>query len=447
MELRADRGVTEYNERRLERVRLADGLDGVACYFRDVSGEVLARRAIETTSRALAEADRRKDEFLATLSHELRNPLAPLRTGVDLLGRAGHKSEVVDRVREMMDRQLAHLGRLVDDLLDVSRITRGSVTLRLADLDLRTVIQAAVELTNPVIAEYRHELLLSLGDIPLPIRGDFARLVQVVGNLLSNAAKYGGVGGTITVRADANGGSARLAVCVTGFGIPAASLKSLFEMFTQLPAHREMTGGGGLGIGLALARQLVQLHGGSIVAHSDGVGCGSEFVVELPLAGAVRAAPAQATSSARRTTATTVRRRLVVVDDNVDASDALCMLLELQGHTAEAFYDGPSALRAIERSAPDVVLLDIGLPGMDGYEVARRIRAQSWGRTLTLCALTGWGQPADKECAYAAGFDRHLTKPLTLETLQSVLDGLGENDSVRMPDRSRSEADASSARA
>jgi PAS domain S-box-containing protein len=366
---------------------------------------------------ALHEADRRKDEFLAVLGHELRNPLAPLSSGLELLQCAGSSADVIESVRAMMERQLGHLVRLVDDLLDVSRISRGKIALQRAPLDLGGVIEAAVELVKPKMSERRHTLVLERAERALPVQGDFQRLTQVVGNLLSNAAKYTEPEGTILVRSEACGTEALVRVSDTGFGIPPERLSALFQMFSQVPEHRTRTGGGGLGIGLSLSRQLIELHGGSIEAQSRGLGEGSEFVIRLPLA-----PPAAGTAqAAQRSSAAGPQQRVLIVDDNVDAANILAKLLSLKGHVVHAVHDGAAALQAVEVFAPAVVLLDIGLPEMDGYEVARRIRARPDGAHMLLVAVTGWGQHEDKQRAAAAGFDHHLTKPVDLASLERLL--------------------------
>jgi len=365
---------------------------------------------------ALREADRRKDEFLAVLGHELRNPLAPLRAGIELLKEAEQRPELLRNLREMMERQLAHLIHLVDDLLDLARVTRGDIDLQHAPLDLRVVIRAAVELGMPLIDARRHRLEVDAGDKVLPVEGDFQRLTQVIGNLLSNAAKYTETGGSIRVTAGIENDQAVVRVRDNGYGIPVERLNGVFEMFSQVPEHRAKTGGGGIGIGLALSRQLVTLHGGSIRAESAGLGHGSEFIVSLPLA-----ADAPQTVETEETARTDTARRVLVVDDNRDAAESLRLVLKLDGHDVEAVHGGLEALHAVERFRPDVVLLDIGLPEMDGYEVARRIRARPEGGRIRLFALTGWAQEEDKQKALAAGFDEHLTKPVDSAVLRRLI--------------------------
>jgi len=389
---------------------------GLACYFRDISER---KRAEE----ALRDADRRKDEFLAVLGHELRNPLAPLRSGVELLELARDRPELLEGIRVMMARQLGHLVHLVDDLLDLSRITRGDIQLQQATLDLHTVVTAAVELAKPFIVERGHRLTVDAPADTVHVFGDFERLTQVISNLLSNAAKYTSPGGAIALRVQSSDGNALVRVRDTGFGIPVERLDDIFEMFTQVPEHRAHMGGGGLGIGLALSRRLAELHGGTLEAASNGLGSGSEFTLRLPLAEVATQEPAQ---TARAAGPRPSSRRVLVVDDNVDAADSLRLVLDLQGHETEVAYDPLSALTAVERFGPDCVLLDIGLPGIDGYETARRIRALPGGDRTRLIAVTGWGQQEDKQRASAAGFDAHLTKPVDFSAVAELLGNKAE---------------------
>jgi CheY-like chemotaxis protein len=329
-----------------------------------------------------------------------------------------------------MRRQIDHLTRLVNDLLDVSRISRGHAELQRAGLDLRESIEDAVEQSRPLIAARGHTLTVELGETPLRTDGDFQRLTQVFGNLLSNAAKYSQPGGEITVRAVQEDDVALVFVKDKGFGIPTARVKEVFEMFSQVPEHRSMVGGGGLGIGLALCRQLVGLHGGSIEARSEGLGLGSEFIVRLPLdaaAGAEGETPADARAK------DVPRRRVLVVDDNADAAATLRMMLEVQGHDACAAYTGPAALEALEQFDAEVVLLDLGMPQMDGFEVARRIRATPRGGEILLVALTGWGQPEDRRRTAEAGFDEHLTKPVDAARLAAMLASDGSDGESPLP--------------
>lgn len=372
----------------------------------------------QIAATALRDADQRKDEFLAVLGHELRNPLAPLRTGVDLLPRVSGKPEMLESIGAMMERQLSHLVRLVDDLLDASRITQGRLELQTAALDLRAVVENAVEQTRPLMRQKGHETVVQMADKALPINGDFERLTQILVNLLTNAAKYSDPGGNITVHIGTDGEEAFIRIRDTGYGIPREQLSAIFEMFKQVPEHRARLGGGGLGIGLALTRQLVELHGGSIEARSDGAGLGSEFIVRLPLRPMIQK-PKQ--SESRRTDSEAGTRRILIVDDNSDAAESLRMVLETHGHSVRAVYDGMAALDAAISFAPQVVLLDIGLPHMDGYAVARHLRSAASGSEMCLIAVTGWGQEKDKRQAARAGFDEHLTKPVDLETLRKLI--------------------------
>jgi CheY-like chemotaxis protein len=358
---------------------------------------------------------------LAILGHELRNPLAPLSVVADLLQHAETNQEVIETVRPMMRRQVDHLTRLVNDLLDVSRFSRGHAELQRASLDVRKAIEDAVEQSHPLILERQHTLTVDLGEAPLQVDGDLQRLTQVFGNLLGNAAKYSPRGGEIALRASQEGGVALVRISDKGFGIPKERLKSIFEMFSQVPEHRSLVGGGGLGLGLALCRQLVELHDGTIEARSEGLGCGTEFIVSLALA-ATRHEKNKPTAKRR---ASSPRRRVLVVDDNEDAAATLRMLLEAQGHEARAAYTGPAALDVLAQFDAEVVFLDLGMPDVDGFEVARRIRAMPRGRDVLLVALTGWGQADDRRRTADAGFDEHLTKPVGLERLAATLARVG----------------------
>ena len=375
--------------------------------------EHLAER--ERSELALRVADRRKDEFLATLGHELRNPLAPLMTGLQLLKLADIRDPVVLRVRSVMERQIQHLVRLVDDLLEVSRITRGLIQLRREPLDLALVLRSAVESSRPAAEAAQHELSLALPDDPIIIVGDAVRLTQVFANLLSNAAKYTDPGGHISVTARTDGERAVVSVRDDGIGIPPAQLSSVFEMFSQVDRWHQRTQGG-LGIGLTLVRSLVAMHGGRVEARSQGLGAGSEFVVELPLLPGGRV-EAEQTAPPQKFPP----RRILVVDDNVDASEMLRVLLTVLGATVATARDGRSALESLDSFKPDTVLLDIGLPEIDGYEVARRIRATPDHCGVLLVAVTGWGQDHDHRRSLAAGFDHHFVKPLDIDKLGDLL--------------------------
>ncbi|WP_206107705.1 PAS domain S-box protein [Paludisphaera rhizosphaerae] len=368
--------------------------------------------------RALQEADRRKAEFLATLAHELRNPLAPVRNGVQVLRLGGDDPAARARAVEMMDRQIVHLVRLVDDLMDVSRVNSGKVALRLAPVDLREIVEAAVEISRQMIDSGGHELGVRVADEPLPLEADRTRLVQVLANLLNNAAKYTPHGGRIELSAGREGMDAVVCVTDSGVGISAEMLPRIFDMFTQIGTTIDRSQGG-LGIGLTLVRRLVEMHGGTVSARSEGAGQGSTLIVRLPLArpatvdeGSVAAAPAVPASS---------RLNVLVVDDNRDSAESLAILLGLKGHEVRTAHDGPEALRTLESFRPHLVLLDLGLPGMSGFEVARRIRSSAGLRGVQLAALTGWGQEEDRRRTREAGFDHHLVKPADPEAVEAVL--------------------------
>ncbi|MGQ0697702.1 MAG: PAS domain-containing protein [Panacagrimonas sp.] len=394
---------------------------GVDVHEEKQSAEVLAlnEARLLALSEQLREADRRKDEFLATLAHELRNPLAPIRSGLSVLRHAAAGSvpaePIAKPIYEMMERQTGQLVRLVDDLLEVSRITRGAIELKLEILDLAEVVGSAVETARPLIESARHCLSLHFPRGPARVRGDAVRLSQVFANLLNNAAKYTPEGGRIELVLGTESGQAVIRIVDSGIGIAPEMLPRVFEMFAQVERRSERAGGG-LGIGLSLARSLVQLHGGVVEARSQGIGKGSEFVVRLPLAIAAAHEDAVASLPLR-----IPARRMLVVDDNRDAADSLGMLLETLGSDPRVVYSGCDALVALEQHRPAVAILDIGMPEMDGYELARRIRTHSLGRDMLLIALSGWGQEGDRRLSTEAGFDHHLVKPVDLDTLTGVL--------------------------
>lgn len=401
----------------LERpLRVATLLSAVRTALRARQRQYEIRRHLLERARTetlLRQADQRKDEFLATLGHELRNPLAPLVTALHLLKCQTPAGDT--DVLAVMDRQLQHLTRLVDDLLEVSRVTRGLIELRREPVDLRTVLQAAIETARPAIADAGHDLHVDVGDRPVTVHGDVVRLTQVFANLLGNATKYTDRGGRIDVSVRVRDARAVVAVRDTGIGIPVNELGAVFEMFTQVNRLSRRSQGG-LGIGLTLVRSLVTMHGGRVEARSDGVGTGSEFVVELPMAQVE-----QGRTAGPASLGTVPPFRILVVDDNSDAADTLGTLLDVLGATVAVSNGGAEALELAESFTPDVVVLDIGMPGMDGYEVARRLRAQPAHARTVLVALTGWGQDRDQQRARASGFDHHMIKPLDVAALRDVL--------------------------
>ncbi|HUQ51427.1 MAG TPA: response regulator, partial [Gammaproteobacteria bacterium] len=414
---RPDRDVVEYFEWRLERITLPGGEAGLVCYFRDISPQVEARKAVEESREALKDADRRKDEFLATLAHELRTPLAPIHNALQILRVTGRDGAVARSVHDMMERQVNHMVRLVDDLMEVSRITRGKIDLRKQRVDLAAIVGSAVETTRPLIDAAGHLLTVDLGSEPLELDGDSVRLAQVFGNVLHNAAKFTPNGGQITVHAQRRGTEVVVSVRDNGAGIRADMLPKIFEPFMQ--AERTYNRAqGGLGIGLTLARSIVALHGGTIEACSAGLGAGSEFVVRLPLIQPV--AVVLSTESNKRATPI-AGQRILVVDDNVDSAESLSALLRCLGADVWTAHDGPAALECVRTQKLSAAVLDIGMPGMDGYEVARQTRAGPEGADLTLIALTGWGNEEDRRRSREAGIDHHLVKPVELSVLESLL--------------------------
>jgi signal transduction histidine kinase/ActR/RegA family two-component response regulator len=405
----------------LERpVRVATLLSAVRTALRARQRQYQIREHLSERARteaALRDADQRKDEFLATLSHELRNPLAPLVSGLDVLRMTITPSVETVRILGVMDRQVRHLRRLVDDLLELSRVTRGLTSVRHDPLDLVSVVRGALDTTRPIFDAAHQEVITDLPDRAVPVLGDTVRLSQVFANLFINAAKYTGAGGRIFVTVRRLENRAIVSVRDTGIGIDPSHLTSIFDMFIQVDrANRRAQGG--LGIGLTLARSLVHMHGGIVRAHSEGLGHGSEFTVELPALAASALAddvPAEMPSSLPD-------RRILVVDDNRDAANIVAALLRTLGATVQVANSGRDALDVLKDFQPDAILLDIGMPEMDGLEVARRIRAaESGGHRSLLVALTGWGQTHDIEQSRAAGFDYHFVKPLNVDALRDAL--------------------------
>jgi len=377
--------------------------------FVGTSADVTARRAAEA---ALREADRAKDEFLAMLAHELRNPLAPIRTGLDLMKHPGADESMRAQARDVMERQVAHMVRLIDDLLDVSRIARGRLELRRSRIDLREAVRQALETSRPLIDASGHALAVDLPEDPVWIDADLTRIAQALANLVNNAARYTPAGGRIAVALASEGNEARVEVADTGVGIVPEAMPRLFEMFSR----GEQTPGG-LEIGLTLARRLAEMHGGTIEAASEGRGKGSRFTLRLPLAASLRA-DAQ---SAQPAPPAASGKRVLIVDDNRDAALSLASLLRVSGNDTHVAHDGETAVKAAREYRPDAVLLDLGMPGMDGYEICRALRGRPGGELVRIIALTGWGQDADRKKSEEAGFDAHLVKPATLEDVQRAL--------------------------
>jgi CheY-like chemotaxis protein len=386
---------------------------------------------------AVQEADRRKSEFLATLSHELRNPLTPIRFALDVLDRSqGTSAEAM----EVLRRQLRQLIRLVDDLLDLTRLSRNKMQIRREGIDLVTLVTQAIDACRPDLDAAGHTLVTRLPDTPTWIDADADRMTQVLTNLLNNAIRYTPSGGTITVDLAVHDGDAVLSVADSGVGLTSADAARVFDMFTQVGGP----GSGGLGIGLSLVRGIVEQHGGQVEARSDGPGCGSEFRVVLPIA----AMPARPAVSETRPTRAGRKRRVLVVDDNVDSAEMISALLEMHGHEVSVAHDADGALAAVREFSPDAALLDIGLPGITGYDLARQLRTDRRTRQMQLIALTGWGQENDRARAREAGFDVHLTKPVEPHIVLAALDagtstpasaatGGGATGSLQMPHEHR----------
>jgi signal transduction histidine kinase len=391
---------------------------------RTLQRQIAERERLEV---ALRDADRRKDEFLAILAHELRNPLAPIRNAVHLMRKIPIQDPAIAWSRDAIDRQVELLVRLVDDLLDVSRITQGKIKLNKAKIVVKEVIANAIDTSRQIIDDRGHQLAIELPNEPMVIEGDLTRLAQVLSNLLNNAAKYTDEGGRIRlkvepdVRADGTG-EAVIRVIDSGVGIPPEVLPELFQLFAQVERTLDRSQGG-LGIGLALVRRLVELHGGSVSAHSEGPGRGSEFVVRLPLL----QEPTLGAPTATTATSPSVQQaklRFLVVDDNVDSARSMGLLLKASGCDATSVFDGHSAIETAERERPDIVLLDLGMAGLNGYETARRLRDHPWGQQMLLIAVTGWGQQEARDQTKSAGFDGHLVKPAELHSIMELVQQL-----------------------
>jgi signal transduction histidine kinase len=424
--------LVELHCQRLELKRLNDSLteansrlDTANRKLRREKASELAKlnEQLQKTNRKLLEADQRKDDFLAILGHELRNPLAPISNAIEILQRIGPQEPKLMQMRELIGRQVRHMARLVDDLLDVSRITQDKINLKPERLDLCTLVKRAVETQMPAIRARGHEVVVDVPRDPLAASGDAVRLAQVLGNLINNAAKYTPDGGRIEIRLTGGEGRARISVRDNGIGIEAGYLEHVFELFGQVRNPRPHSHDG-LGIGLALVQRLVEMHGGQVEVHSAGPGKGSEFLIHLPLlqdaaAGASVPAPEPAAGSGWS------QRRVLVVDDAADCRESLALMLQMAGGDVRTAQDGLDALDAAAGFQPEIVLMDIRMPKMDGYEAARRLRAGQGGGELVLIALTGWGQPEHVEKSRLAGFDAHLTKPVEAEKLLQLVKTLG----------------------
>ncbi len=397
---------------------------GASKVARDVSERKAAEQALReselrlrASEEALLDADRRKDEFLALLAHELRNPLAPIRYALAANKKQGRTADQQRRAEEVIERQVTHMSRLLDDLLDVSRITRGTLELKKSPTELTLVVGSAIETARPVLDAKHHALALDLPQQAVRLDADAVRLAQVFSNLLINAAKYTDPGGRIVLRATQLGDELTVAISDNGIGISEDMKPRLFTLFSQAQSAKGRSEGG-LGVGLSLVRGLVSLHGGTVEARSDGLGKGSEFIVRIPVGAALEHPESDIAADMPVPGA---GLKILVVDDSRDAADTCAILLELSGHHVQTAYTGQRALELADSFRPHVLLLDIGLPDFDGYQLARKIRATPWGRGTVLIAVTGWGQEADRRRAFEAGFDQHLTKPIAAETVESLI--------------------------
>ncbi len=389
----------------------------------DIHEQKQTAEDLRMLSAELSEANRRKDEFLATLAHELRNPLAPIRNGLQIMRLSNASGEAVDKALTMMERQIGQMVRLVDDLLDVSRISRGILELRMERVDLATVVNNAVETSRPLIDSSAHELTVSLPTRPVFVYADETRLGQVFANLLNNAAKYSERGGRIWLIAERQGSDVVVSVKDCGVGIPPEMLPRIFDMFTQVDRSLEKSQGG-LGIGLTLVKRLVEMHGGSVEARSEGLGTGSEFVVRLPIVSSALEEVDPPTQAIESVPPSPLQCRILVADDNEDAATSLAMILTIMGNEVRTANDGLEAVAVAATFRPDVIFLDIGMPKLNGYEACRRIREQAWGKKAVLVTLTGWGQDEDKRLSEQAGFNYHLVKPVDPAELVRLLAGL-----------------------
>jgi PAS domain S-box-containing protein len=377
--------------------------------------DITERQAME---EELRQADRKKDDFIALLAHELRNPLAPIRNGLQIIRLAGGDQQALNEARAMMDRQLGHMVRLIDDLLDVSRISRNKMELRRSRVALAEIVSSAVETVRSLIDEAGHELFVTLPAAPVYLEADLTRLAQVLSNLLSNSVKYTPPGGRIWLTAEPRNSLLEISVRDTGIGIPPQSIENIFDMFSQVDRSIERSSGG-LGIGLALVKGIVEMHGGKVTAASEGQDRGSQFTVFLPISTENFAAiESQAETAQRRS------RRMLVVDDNRDSANSLSMALRLLGDEVRTAYDGVAALELAEQFQPEVILMDIGMPRMNGLDATKQLRLRPWGQKILIIALTGWGQEDDRVRSREAGCDGHLVKPVHLPDLEKMLANL-----------------------
>ena len=410
--------VAVFSELYLQRRQLAVQRDNLKAFAEE---NLRLLKDSRDSAQALKEADSRKDEFLATLAHELRNPLAPIRNGLQIL-RMAPEGPRAEEVRGMMDRQLTHMVRLIDDLLDVSRVSRGRIDLRKVRMSLQAAVNSALEASRPLIEGNEHRLALDIPEAPLWVEGDLTRLAQVVSNLLNNAAKYTPAGGDIRLTVREQNGHADIEVADNGVGIEADMLPRVFDLFSQADRHLDRSQGG-LGIGLALVSKLVEMHGGTSRAASEGHDSGSTFTVTLPLINKQGDVIGEALQKAQAKTPPPMK--VLIVDDNVDSAQTSLWMLDLMGHKGTLAHEGVRALEIAHDLNPDVVLLDIGMPGMDGYEVCRQLRQMPEMKNKTVIAQTGWGQESDRQKAFAAGFDHHITKPVSLDLLTQLLADIG----------------------
>ena len=383
----------------------------------DVTDRIAVEQELRRSKEALQETDRRKDEFIATLSHELRNPLAPIRTAAKILASPHLPPAQLQRVQTIIERQVTHMALLLDDLLDLARITQGKLNLKKEPVALFDVVDAAVEAARPMVDGKNHHLAVTLPSNPIMLDADPLRLSQILSNLLTNAAKYSDPGSHIEVEGTVQGQTLTLSVRDDGIGIAAESIARIFDMFSQVEGVMGRSDGG-LGIGLAVVKGLTELHGGTIEARSDGLGHGSEFIVRLPLSPLY---PVSSPPVAGPAPPSPARLRILIADDNQDSADSLSMLLELAGHDVRVAHHGRAALSLAQAFRPDVALLDIGMPDLSGYEVAQALRRESWGQAMQLIALTGWGQEKDRQRALETGFNKHLTKPIDPDHLETLI--------------------------